>query len=51
MRRALLAFLAFASSLQLAAQEYSLPLPLHFKAERPRHERVDGPGRHFDLGL
>lgn len=40
-----------AQLLQLAAQEYSLPLPLHFKAERPRHERVDSPGRHFDLGL
>lgn len=37
--------------LQLAAQEYSLVLPQHFKAERPRHERLDSPGRHFDLGL
>lgn len=37
--------------LQLAAQEYSLVLPQHFRAERPRYQGVDAPGRHFDLGL
>lgn len=37
--------------LQLAAQEYSLVLPQQFRAERPRYQGLDAPGRHFDLGL
>ncbi len=37
--------------LQLAAMQFSLPLPTHFLAQRKRFELPDAPGRHFDLAL
>jgi len=37
--------------LQLAAMQFSLPLPGHFLSQRKRFELSDAPGRHFDLAL
>ncbi len=37
--------------LQLAAMQFSLPLPAHFLSQRKRFEMPDAPGRHFDLAL